>query len=254
MSRNKPLIVAMADLRMAMQVRYVRYSLIAVGLLGPIMTTAMMILTFGFVPPGSPDYDIMVAVMMPMGASLLALVSAIPASLIAANTLVGEREQKTLEPLLATPLTDRELIWGKTLSALIPSVILLYGGTLGTTAVVYISLMIMGVTPVIFPDLPGMFLIFGAGPVVVLAVVSVMVLVSSRVSRVYEAYQTGTLAVMILLIPMFGSFGFIETGASDLTGVWMTNIITFLIASILAIVTWALALKQFNRDRLVTLV
>ncbi|MGY5853173.1 MAG: ABC transporter permease, partial [Candidatus Thorarchaeota archaeon] len=246
MSRSKPLIVAMADLRMTMQVRYVRYSLIAIGLLGPIMTTGLMVLTFGFIPSGSPDYDIMVAVMMPMGASMLALVSAIPASLIAANTLVGEREQKTLEPLLATPLTDRELIWGKTLSALIPSVILLYGGTLGTTAAVYIILMLMGVPPVIFPDVPGMFLIFCAGPVVVLAVVSVMVLVSSRVSRVYEAYQTGTLAVMILLIPMFGSFGSIETGTGDPVAVWMTNIITFLIASILAIVTWALALKQFN--------
>ncbi len=254
MSRSKPLIVAMADLKMTMKVKYIRYSLIAVGLLGPVMATAMMILGFAFLPPGSPDYEIMVAIMMPMGASMLALVSVIPATLIAANTLVGEREQKTLEPLLATPLTDRELIWGKTLSALIPSIILLYGGTAISTIAVYIGLLVLGAPPIIFPDLPGMFLIFCAGPVVVLAVVSVMVLISSRVSRVYEAYQTGTLAVMILIIPMFGSFGSIETGVSDPTGVWMTNIITFLIASVLAAVTWAIALKQFNRDHLVSLV
>ncbi|MGY5876844.1 MAG: ABC transporter permease subunit [Candidatus Thorarchaeota archaeon] len=257
MSRSKPMIVALADLRMTMKVKYVRYSLIAVGLLGPIMSTAMMIITFGFIPPGSPDFDILVAIMMPMGASMLALVSVIPATLIAANTLVGEREQKTLEPLLATPLTDRELIWGKTLSALIPSVILLFGGTAVSTVAVYIGLLVLGATPIIFPDLPGMFLIFCAGPVVVLAVVSVMVLISSRVTRVYEAYQTGTLAVMIFLIPMFGSFGSIGsigTGISDPTAVWVTNIITFLIASIMAIVTWAFAIKQFNRDHLVTLV
>ena len=254
MSPSNPMIVAMADLRMALKVRYVKYSLVMVGLLGPIMTTAMMIMVFAFTSPTSPDYSMMVAIMMPTGASLLALISAIPASLIAANTIVGEKEQKTLEPLLATPLTDRELIWGKTLSAFIPSIILLYGGTLLSTLAIIIGLIVLGQPPILFPDLPGAFLIFGVGPIVVLAVVSVMILVSERVSRVYEAYQTGTLAVMVLLIPMFGSFSSLGTSTTDQSTIWFINILTFLLASVIAVVTWVLALKTFNRDHLISVV
>ena len=66
--------------------------------------------------------------------------------------------------------------------------------------------------------------------------------------------RAGMIAVMVLLIPLFGGLGGIDTGIADPVAIWMTNIITFLIASVLAIVTWAIALKQFNRDHLVSLV
>jgi len=39
---------------------------------------------------------------------------------IALETFVGEKERHSLEPLLATPLTNAELYWGKTLAAMIP--------------------------------------------------------------------------------------------------------------------------------------
>jgi uncharacterized membrane protein SpoIIM required for sporulation len=39
---------------------------------------------------------------------------------IALETFVGEKERHSLEPLLATPLTNGELYWGKTMAAMIP--------------------------------------------------------------------------------------------------------------------------------------
>jgi len=56
---------------------------------------------------------------------LLMIVGFFPISfslVIALETFVGEKERHSLEPLLATPLTNAELYWGKTLAAMIPPV------------------------------------------------------------------------------------------------------------------------------------
>jgi ABC-type Na+ efflux pump permease subunit len=192
--------------------------------------------------------------MVSMGSALLTVMSVIPAGLIAANALVGERESKTLEPLLCTPLTDRELILGKTLSSLLPCLAILFGGTLASAIGVNIIMIVTGNNLVLFPDLPGMFLIFAAGPVVILAVVSTMILVSGKVSRVYEAYQTGSVASLVLFIPIFGPFALIESTEPNPSFILLVNMVTFLIATVLASVTWTLALKRFNRDTMVSLV
>ena len=42
------------------------------------------------------------------------------ASIIGADSIVGEKERKTLEALLYTPATDRELYLAKLLSAVVP--------------------------------------------------------------------------------------------------------------------------------------
>jgi uncharacterized membrane protein SpoIIM required for sporulation/ABC-type transport system involved in multi-copper enzyme maturation permease subunit len=62
---------------------------------------------------------------------LLMVVGFFPISfslVIALETFVGEKERKSLEPLLATPLTDAQLYLGKTLAAMIPSLLAAYLG------------------------------------------------------------------------------------------------------------------------------
>src|SRR4029079_19478926 len=44
------------------------------------------------------------------------------ASTAAAFSIVGEKQQRTLEPILATPITDREFLAGKLLVCLVPTV------------------------------------------------------------------------------------------------------------------------------------
>jgi uncharacterized membrane protein SpoIIM required for sporulation/ABC-type transport system involved in multi-copper enzyme maturation permease subunit len=62
---------------------------------------------------------------------LLMIVGFFPISIslvIALETFVGEKERRSLEPLLSTPLTNTELYIGKTLSAMIPPLMASFGG------------------------------------------------------------------------------------------------------------------------------
>src|SRR5512139_3966413 len=54
---------------------------------------------------------------------------AIPVT-IAAYSIVGEKTTRSLEPLLATPITTGELLVGKSLSAAIPGTLATYAGFL----------------------------------------------------------------------------------------------------------------------------
>ena len=62
---------------------------------------------------------------------LLMVVGFFPISIslvIALETFVGEKERRSLEPLLSTPLTNTELYIGKTLAAMIPPLTASFGG------------------------------------------------------------------------------------------------------------------------------
>jgi ABC-type transport system involved in multi-copper enzyme maturation permease subunit len=53
-------------------------------------------------------------------------IPALVSPLIAAYAVVGERQQGTLEPVLTTPIRREELLLGKALAALLPSVVVAY--------------------------------------------------------------------------------------------------------------------------------
>jgi ABC-type Na+ efflux pump permease subunit len=55
-------------------------------------------------------------------------VAVIPAA-IASYSLVGEKVQKSLEPLLATPMSDGEILLGKTISGLVVPLASIYAGS-----------------------------------------------------------------------------------------------------------------------------
>ena len=62
-------------------------------------------------------------------APVLLYMLAIPAltpSMVAAYSVIGERQQGTLEPVLTTPIRSEELLIGKALAALVPSVAISY--------------------------------------------------------------------------------------------------------------------------------
>jgi uncharacterized membrane protein SpoIIM required for sporulation/ABC-type transport system involved in multi-copper enzyme maturation permease subunit len=73
---------------------------------------------------------------------LLMIVGFFPISIslvIALETFVGEKERRSLEPLLSTPLTNTELYIGKTLAAMIPPLVSSIGGML-----VYLGSLVLG--------------------------------------------------------------------------------------------------------------
>ena len=252
MARSKSMIVALADIRMALKLRMVKWGLVVSAALGPLMTIGLVAgpaLIFT-----GPELEMMTAILMPMAAAMLAMFCVIPATMISANALVGEREQNTLEPLLCTPLTDRELLWGKTLSSVLICGAILVVSILVSTIGIAAILLGAGKQLIIFPDLPGLFLLAVVAPIVLFAVVSLMIIISGKVQRVYEAYQMSGAIMWLIWIPIISTIASIQSGTVELSAIWMWNIISFLIAVVLAVITWAVAFKQFNRDKMISLV
>ena len=248
---RKSMIVAKSDLRMALKVGYVKYGLIAIAALGPIMMILIVDSIVILDPATASSFlPMMDAMMSPM----LGMFAIIPAGLISANALVGEREQNTLEPLLCTPLTDKELLLGKVLSSFIPSITLLLGGIFITEIVNIAVFMYLGIPIILVPGIASLFLLLTAGPIMIIAIVSIMILISGRVKRVYEAYQTSGAVVMVFILPMLlPMISISPAGMIDMNLVWITDVITLLIAIVLAVVTWALALGRFNRDTMISM-
>ncbi|MCS7240258.1 MAG: ABC transporter permease [Candidatus Bipolaricaulota bacterium] len=115
-------------------------------------------------------------------------------------SVVGEKEQGTLEPLLATPLSDLELFLGKSLVAVIPALFLTWGvfGLFLLAA----SFMIPGGIPAGVLTLPWLLSIFVLSPLLALFAALVAMIISSRSSDSRAAYQFAGLAVVPTLIPL----------------------------------------------------
>jgi len=118
---------------------------------------------------------------------------------IAVYSIVGEKEQGTLEPLLATPLTDWELFLGKALAAVLPALGLtwmVFGLFLAASAVI-----LEGLPPGVM-SLAWLLSIFALAPLLALFGVLVTMIVSSRTSDPRAAYQFSGLALIPGLIPL----------------------------------------------------
>ena len=88
MSLHKSMVVAKADLKAAMSVRFVKYGLLGLGALGPIMAVLTVLSTVLLIPPG-PDSEILIAFIAPTVASLLMMFGIIPASMISAMSRIS---------------------------------------------------------------------------------------------------------------------------------------------------------------------
>jgi len=122
------------------------------------------------------------------------------ASIIGADSFAGEKERKTLEALLYTPATDLELFVGKTMTAVVPALVLSLGSFLLYIGVVNgASWPLMG--RIWFPTPQWWPLMFWVTPAVATLGMAMTVLVSSRVSTFMEANQiSGVLVVFILAL------------------------------------------------------
>jgi ABC-2 type transport system permease protein len=124
-------------------------------------------------------------------------------SMIAADSLAGEKDRKTLEALIYTPTTDAEIYTAKLLSAWIPALLVtlvgfvIYGIVVNATA-----WPIMG--RIFFPNLTWIVLVLWLAPAAAGLGLSASVLVSSRVSTAQEAYQIGGLTVLPVVVLVIG--------------------------------------------------
>jgi ABC-2 type transport system permease protein len=134
---------------------------------------------------------------------MLLIVPLMTASVIAADAVAGERERKTLEGLLLTPLTDRELLIAKLLGAWLPAVVIGVGG--GIFYAVVADLASLGaVEGLLFPNTVWLVLVFWVGPAVAAVGLGATVLVSARVKTVQEAFQIAGVVVVPIVVLVVG--------------------------------------------------
>ncbi|MDG6920472.1 MAG: hypothetical protein JRN59_02990 [Nitrososphaerota archaeon] len=163
---------------------------------------------------------------------------------IASYSIVGEKIQKSLEPMLATPMSDGDILLGKTLSALLIPIGALYTG----------SIAFMGLLDHFTRGLLGYYYypnwhmgaILLAVPFAALLSVEVNVVVSSRMTDVRGAQQSGAL----LMLPFLGVFLASEVGFFALND---TNLL--IIAGVLAALSaamFAVARATFQREEILT--
>jgi ABC-2 type transport system permease protein len=165
--------------------------------------------------------------------------------LISSHAVAGEKEKRTLEPLLASPVTPLELVIGKSLASLVPSVLLCTFAFL---------LLCVGVDIVAWPlakelVLPnGMWLfgVFVIAPLFAFFGNGVAVLLSARVGDSRLAQQLAGLMVLPLIGLAAGQFaGWLKAG----TGYYaLIGGLVLLLDLIIVVV----ARRLFDRERLMS--
>lgn len=133
--------------------------------------------------------------------------------LISSHAVAGEKEKRTLEPLLSSPITPLELVIGKSLASLIPSVAVCF---------IAFTFLCIGVDAVAWPlakqfVLPNAMWTFGVfviAPLFAFFGNGVAVLISARVGDSRLAQQLSGLFVLPLVGLAAGQFaGFLHAGA-----------------------------------------
>jgi ABC-2 type transport system permease protein len=163
----------------------------------------------------------------------------------ASYSIVGEKSTRTLEPLLATPISTFELLLGKALAATIPAVI----ATWLSFLLYAIGTLVMAISPAVTTKLfNGLWLIaiFVVGPLLAIAGVSIAVMISSRVNDPRVAEQISA----VFILPLLGLFIGQSTGLifiNEQIILWMA-----LGLLILDVVLFAFATQLFQRETILT--
>ncbi|MDG6923491.1 MAG: ABC transporter permease subunit [Nitrososphaerota archaeon] len=163
---------------------------------------------------------------------------------IASYSLVGEKIQKSLEPMLATPMTDGDILLGKTISGLLIPVAALYAGS-----IIFMALMdyfTRGALGYFYYPNWHIGAILLAAPLAALLSVEVNVIISSRLTDVRSAQQLGSL----LMLPFLGLFL-----ASELNFFALNNNNLIILAGAIALIDvgmFFVAKATFQRDEILT--
>jgi ABC-2 type transport system permease protein len=162
---------------------------------------------------------------------------------IAVYSIVGEKEQTTLEPLLATPISDTELFLGKALASVIPALIVNW---ISFGLFLILIRAIAGAIPLETLTLPWLASIFGLSPLLAMFSVGVTMIVSTRASDTRAAYQFSSLAILPGLIPLI-----VYSSQKTLVDMRLILLEGFLLV-VVDIAVLYVAIKLFRREHILT--
>jgi ABC-type Na+ efflux pump permease subunit len=125
-------------------------------------------------------------------------------SVISSDSFAGEKERKTIEALLATPISDGELFLGKMLVSFIPSMIITIISFVCYTIIFNVLTHSLYDGMVFLPTIEWILLIFGLTPTIALTSIGLTVLISAKVKGFKEAQQISVVLLIPVLALIFG--------------------------------------------------
>lgn len=160
---------------------------------------------------------------------------------IAAYSVVGEKTSRSLEPLLATPITTYELLIGKNLAAVIPAVL----ATWLSFGIYAIGAKLMVANPRVVAALFApvwLLAVLLVGPLLAILSVNFSLMVSSRVNDARVAEQLSAVVILPLLVLFFG----------QLAGIVLVNrqmmlLLSLALAALDVVMLWIVA-RLFQRE------
>jgi len=194
------------------------------------------------IEPGSPAGLVRSAV---GGQSLtMFLIPLILPTVIAAYAVIGEREQGTLEPVLTTPIRHEELILGKAVAAIVPSVAVAYA-----LFAAFVTVVRLAGAPAVVHLIwqPSQFVaVILYAPLLATFSIWVGLAVSVRASDVRVAQQLASLAVlpMVGLLSLFTFRVVSPSVALAVAGA--------VVLAVIDVVAWRVVSGMFSRERLLT--
>ncbi len=164
---------------------------------------------------------------------------------IAAYSIVGEKTTRSLEPLLATPISTEELLAGKALAAAVPAI----GATWLSYILFILLLPVVGVSAAVRNYITGpiwLLAVFLAGPLMAILAVNFAVLVSSRVSDPRVAEQISAVLIVPILALLF----------SQIAGIIVLNtgimLLFCLVVAVIDVGMIFLGARLFRRETILT--
>lgn len=163
---------------------------------------------------------------------------------LAAYAVVGEKQGRTLEPLLTTPLTTAELLVSKVLAAFLPALAIEFVG-LALYLVLTVTVAAPGVASTLVSG-RSLILIALVGPLASLAALQLTIAISSRVNDPRSAQQIAVLLVLPLVLMLVGQVA----GAFVITSPMLLTLCAGLAAIWLLLLFFSVAL--FDRESILT--
>ena len=244
MRLSKSWIIASKDFKIFFKKKYIIYSILVVPLIVSFLLPA--VIEFAGRGNGGRIPAAQLPILLPAFTFFYLILAGIIPTTIASYSLVGEKLEKSLEPLLATPTTDSEILLGKGIAAFLPPIGAILGG-----ATIFMVLMDLVAHDTLgyyfFPNWNAAVVLFLMVPLAIIMSVEWNVIVSSRVSDVRVAQQIG----ILLMLPFAGIY---VAGELDLIPLGITSNL-LLIAGILLVVDLLLlyvARATFRREEILT--
>ena len=246
----KSLIVTKKDLSVFRKNKYVLYSLIAMPIiLGVVLPIIFIFALNAEITSGALSHEQALAAagqIVDLATMYFVLIPAILPSIIASYSFVGEKIEKSLEPLLATPTTDGELLLGKSLASFIPCMVVTYvGAAISAIIIDAWSLTTSQIGTILIPNPYWLMVIGVIAPLACIMSVEANIIVSSKVNDIRAAQQLGGLIVLpLVFLVIFAS-----------TSAQLSTIITLVVIAALAVADIALfylSKASFQREEILT--